>query len=278
MSLQRLLNTFRIFGRRFQSQSLQQELINQKEWHQFPLSQVFKLNYNTSIFRFDLPSPDLEFGVKAASSILVEGVDRSGNILARPYTPISKSTDKGFFDLLVKDYPTGNVSSYFFSLKIGDTIKVKGPYKKIEYKPNMFKKIGMIAGGTGITPMLQVIHAVLDNPNDTTELSVIFANNTEDDILLKNELDELQRAHDNLKIYYVLTTPKPNWNQGIGYISKEIILSHLPAPVDRNIILVCGPPGMMKLVSGQKAPDKSQGQLTGLLKECGYEERHVYKI
>ena len=36
-----------------------------------------------------------------------------------------------------------------------------------------------MAGGTGITPMLQVIDAVLDNKADKTKLSLVFANTTE---------------------------------------------------------------------------------------------------
>jgi predicted ferric reductase len=40
--------------------------------------------------------------------------------------------------------------------QVGDKVEVKGPFPKIAYTANMKKKIGMIAGGTGITPMLQV--------------------------------------------------------------------------------------------------------------------------
>ena len=43
----------------------------------------------------------------------------------------------------------------------------------------------MIAGGSGITPMLQVIAAVLDDPDDDTELALLYANHTEGDILVR---------------------------------------------------------------------------------------------
>lgn len=55
---------------------------------------------------------------------------------------------------------------------------MKGPLPKIEYKPNIKKHIGMIAGGSGITPMLQVAHEILKNPQDQTEVRLIFANVT----------------------------------------------------------------------------------------------------
>ena len=43
-------------------------------------------------------------------------------------------------------------------------------------------------------------------------------------------------------------------------------------------VQVCGPPPMMKAISGDKAQDKSQGPLEGILKDCGYTESQVYKF
>lgn len=40
----------------------------------------------------------------------------------------------------------------------------------------------MIAGGTGITPMYQIIKSSLKNPNDKTELALVYANVDELDI------------------------------------------------------------------------------------------------
>jgi cytochrome-b5 reductase len=42
------------------------------------------------------------------------------------------------------------------SLKEGDSVNVKGPFAKLDYQANKYKKIGMVAGGTGIAPMIQV--------------------------------------------------------------------------------------------------------------------------
>ncbi len=48
------------------------------------------------------------------------------------------------------------MSKHIDSLKVGDTLEMKGPIPKYPYSANAKKKIGMVAGGTGITPMLQV--------------------------------------------------------------------------------------------------------------------------
>jgi ferredoxin-NADP reductase len=54
---------------------------------------------------------------------------------------------------------------------------------------------GMIAGGTGITPMYQVAQTVLRDTGDRTSFSLIFANVNADDILIKGELDALAAAY-----------------------------------------------------------------------------------
>ncbi|EPS93065.1 hypothetical protein FOMPIDRAFT_1083420, partial [Fomitopsis schrenkii] len=58
-------------------------------------------------------------------------------------------------------YEKGNISHYVSLLKISDRIRVKGPKGQYTYKPNTWHVLGMLAGGTGITPMLHVIRAAL---------------------------------------------------------------------------------------------------------------------
>ncbi|CAL5397118.1 unnamed protein product [Camellia sinensis] len=190
------------------------------------------------------------------------GQDAEGKTkyVIRPYTPISDPDSKGYFDLLIKVYPDGKMSQHFASLKPGDVVEVKGPIEKLRYSPNMKKHIGMIAGGTGITPMLQVIEAILKNPEDNTQVSLLYANVSPDDILLKQKLDVLAASHPNLKIFYTVDKPSNNWNGGTGYISKDMAIKGLPGPSDDTLILVCGPPGMMNHISGDKAKDYSQGE------------------
>ena len=59
--------------------------------------------------------------------------------------------------------------------------------------------------------------------------------------------------------------PEGKWEGGVGYITEDIAKQQLPEPSDDNLILVCGPPPMMKAISGEKAPDKSQGDSSSLL-------------
>ncbi|XP_061345252.1 NADH-cytochrome b5 reductase-like protein [Gastrolobium bilobum] len=253
-----------------------------EKWVEFKLQDTARVSHNTHLFRFSF-DPTQKLGLDVASCILTRapfGEDAEGKpkFVIRPYTPISDTESKGYFDLLIKVYPEGKMSQHFASLKPGDVVEVKGPIEKIRYTPNMKKHIGMIAGGTGITPMLQVIEAILKNPDDKTQISLLYANVSPDDILLKQKLDILATSHPNLKIFYTVDSPTKNWKGGAGYISKDMVVKGLPGPSDDTLILVCGPPGMMINVSGEKAKDWSQGELSGILKEAGYTEQMVYKF
>mmetsp|Transcript_67343 Transcript_67343/g.154302 ORF Transcript_67343/g.154302 Transcript_67343/m.154302 type:complete len:294 (-) Transcript_67343:297-1178(-) len=249
-----------------------------KEWRSFKLIQVRELTHDTSLFRFALPTTQHEMGMKTSSCIMVQGETRTGSMVARPYTPTSTNEQKGFFDLIVKNYPNGNVSSYIHGLKIGDNLNVKGPYMKLEYKPNMFKRIGMIAGGSGITPMIQLCREILSNPDDTTEISLVFANNTEGDIMQKAWLDQMAAQYHNFRVYYTVRDAPAGWRQGQGVCDAEMIEKKMPAPEAGTMVFVCGPDGMMDAVCGPKGKNYTQGELQGLLKERGFTAEQVYKF
>ncbi|KAJ1685312.1 hypothetical protein LUZ63_016702 [Rhynchospora breviuscula] len=256
--------------------------LDPEKWLEFKLHEKAKVSHNTQLFRFTF-DPSKKLGLDVASCLITrapigEESDGKRKYVIRPYTPISDPESEGYFDLLIKVYPEGKMSQHFASMKPGDAVEVKGPIEKLRYSPNMKRQIGMVAGGTGITPMLQVIKAVLKNPDDVTQLSLIYANVSPDDILLKAELDKLAASYPNFKVFYTVDKPDNNWRGGVGYVSKDMALKGLPSPSPDSLILVCGPPGMMKHISGDKAKDRSQGELSGILKEVGYAEEMVYKF
>jgi cytochrome-b5 reductase len=83
----------------------------------------------------------------------------------------------------------------------------------------------MIAGGTGITPMLQIIRAIQRGraAGDTTEVDLIFANVNPEDILLKEDLDALAKKDKGIRVYYVLNNPPEKWDGGVGFVTAEMI-------------------------------------------------------
>jgi cytochrome-b5 reductase len=180
-------------------------------------------------YRFALPSYNSILGLPIGQHIsigaAIEQPDGSSKEIVRSYTPISGDHQPGYFDLLIKSYPTGNISKHMASLAVGQSIRVKGPKGAFVFTPNMVRHFGMIAGGTGITPMLQVVRAIIRGraAGDTTQVDLIFANVTPQDILLKEDLDALAAEDKGFRIHYVLDKPPAGWTGGVGYVTADMI-------------------------------------------------------
>ena len=107
----------------------------------------------------------------------------------------------------------------------------------------------MIAGGTGIAPMLQIITTVLSDPMDTTNIFLLFTNKSRRDILFKERLDDLRKQHiRQFKLHYVIDDldGKGDWKYSSGFINEEIIRSHLAQAGDDTVVLLCGPRPMIE--------------------------------
>lgn len=111
--------------------------------------------------------------------------------------------------------PYTKKTQYLGNLPIGDTIDVRCPSglpiynwkgvfdikedKKGPSKNVQVKQLSKIVGGKGITPIMQLVTAVFRDLDDDTCLIILFANQTEEDILPRNELEEVQKQHPNMK-------------------------------------------------------------------------------
>ncbi|KAJ4721357.1 NADH-cytochrome b5 reductase [Melia azedarach] len=225
--------------------------LDPENFKEFKLVKKVQLSHNVAKFTFGLPTPTSVLGLPIGQHISCRGKDSQGEDVIKPYTPTTLDSDVGHFELVIKMYPQGRMSHHFREMRVGDYLAVKGPKGRFRYQPGQVRAFGMLAGGSGITPMFQVARAILENPNDRTKVHLIYANVTYDDILLKEELDGLASKYpDRFKIYYVLNQPPEQWNGGVGFVSKEMIQAHCPAPASDIQILRCGPPPMNKAMAG----------------------------
>lgn len=187
---------------------------------------------------------------------------------------------KGYLDFIIKKYPNGPMSEHVHSLQPGDKLEMKGPIPKYPWEANKHPHIACVAGGTGITPMWQLINAIFKNPQDQTKVTLLFGNVTEEDILLRKDFEDLEKKYpDRFRAFYVLDNPPEKWEGGKGFITKDLLKETIPGPNEENIkVFVCGPPGLCKTISGEKKSPQEQGELQGFLKELGYNGEQVYKF
>jgi len=263
-------------------------------WCAFVLEKRTQISPDTFLFRFALPSSDHNLGLPIGQNIQVQSIGKDGGEVIRAYTPVSSNDDKGIMDLLIKVYfknvhpnfPDGGLmSQYIHGLKVGDTLNVRGPTGRLlyygqgnfgtrldkisDYKPvSGNTKVNMIAGGSGITPMLQIVRAILKDPSDLTSIALLFANKSVDDILCREELEEIRdKFPHRLKVWFTLDSPpSEGWKYGEGFITAEMLKAQLFPPSEKTITLICGPPPMIQYACNPN------------LDKLGYsmERRHAY--
>lgn len=220
--------------------------LDAKEFKALKVAKVDQLSSNVFRYSFQLPDPRDVVGLPIGQHVAIKA-EIDGKSVTRSYTPTSNNLDAGLLELVIKVYPDGQLTGKFFAnLKVGDEVLFRGPKGSYTHAVGQCKQIGMVAGGTGITPMYQLIRAICEDEYDTTEVSLILANRSEEDILLRKELETFARRYPkNFKLWYMLDSPPENWSHGTGFVTADVMKEKLPAPGPGTKIMLCGPPGMV---------------------------------
>jgi ferredoxin-NADP reductase len=136
---------------------------------ELPLQEKIQVSPDTYKFIFALPHHDEVLGLPVGGHVFFHFTNPEGEVISRKYTPISKVNERGRVIFLIKlylpcpEFPEGGqMSKHLQGMIVGDKIKMEGPKGLLNYlgkgnfilkkKPLIKKKIGMIAGGSGITP------------------------------------------------------------------------------------------------------------------------------
>jgi cytochrome-b5 reductase len=233
--------------------------IKTKEPMCYELTAIHHNTHDTKTFRFSLP--DHATLDMLPGDYLYVHASINGKAVKRPYTPSSLPGVTGHFDLTVKRYETGLISKYLHEQKVGDKVLMSGPNQGGHWVDGMAKKVGFVAGGTGITPMISIIRWILAQRLDA-ELFLVFANKTEADIIFPEEWSRNVREYSNFHCYHVLEQPPAGWSQGRGRITEDVLRRQLPSPNSETVIFLCGPPPMVD-------------QLEPSLKGLGYSEQAI---
>ncbi|RGP72405.1 cytochrome-b5 reductase [Fusarium longipes] len=230
---------------------------------------------DTKRLRFKLPQETAITGIPLGSALLTFTWPE-GSFLPtpRPYTPISPSDEPGYMDLLVKKYPNGKGSGYLHSLQPGDKLYFAAVLPEYRWKTNSFPHITLIAGGCGITPLFQLAQGILRDPQDKTCLTLIFGARSDEDVLLKKELDGFAREFPGrFEVKYTVSDPVQGSSLRKGRVDKallEEVLGSKGVVKENTKVFVCGPKAMEEALVGRR------GQ--GILGELGFTKNQIHKF
>jgi len=224
------------------------------------------LTHDVRLFRWKLDD-NQTLGLLPGEHVKLTSLVNSKS-LSRFYSPVSDPHQQGYFEIIVKIYsPTednpnsGAFSSFLDSLEPGDEISISGPFGYLGYlargsflfkqKIQNYKTIAMIAGGSGLTPMLQLIRHIMNEENSISQLYLIYTNKTKDDVIVEEELKNYSAQNPSkFKLTLAFTREYPersssnNWHEHHGRIDEGLLAKVFPYPSEDVLTLICGPKNM----------------------------------
>jgi len=234
--------------------------------------------------------------------------------IARLYTPLPpddhKHTRVGDLRFLIRKERGGEVSNYLAALPIGSQVELRGPHSGVDLTGHITDVV-FLAGGTGISPALQVAQILLERRKEGLEapkIHIVWANRRREDCLggpgdtsteklllqnnpdwsankIVNELERLRLNHtDRLNIDYLV-------DEEGQFINHKKILSLLrndpqkygavTTSIDSKLIFISGPEGFVNFLAGPKRWEggkETQGEIGGVIGRLGLSDWKVWKL
>ncbi|XP_025071092.1 cytochrome b5 reductase 4 isoform X1 [Alligator sinensis] len=235
-----------------------------------------EVTHDTRLFCLLLPQ-STHFQVPVGQHVYLKQIV-TGKEVVKPYTPVSCSLQTHFKEpschdgaclfLMIKIYPSGLFSSELDRLQIGDYIYVSNPegsFQKCQVQT--LEDLFLLAAGTGFTPMIKLLNYVLTNVNSLWTVKLMFFNKTEDDILWRDQLEQLILQDKRFEAQFILSEPSKEWNGKRGKISSSLLSEFFKRSKQDSkvLICICGP-----------APFTEQGER--FLKDLGYCKEEIHSF
>jgi predicted ferric reductase len=138
----------------------------------------------------------------------------------------------------------GDFTSTIKDVKVSQRAYLDGPYGAFTIDRHRSPGYVFIAVGVGITPMMSMLRTLADRGNEQP-LLLIYGSKTWEDVIFREELEELKGRLNNLKIVHVISQPSEDWQGERGRITKEQLARLLPADRNSRDYFICGPDAMM---------------------------------
>ena len=219
------------------------------KFHAITIKEIKKETSDAVSILFDIPNELKETFKFVAGQYINIKKSLAGEDLRRAYS-ICSAPNSGELRIAIKAVDNGTFSVFASTiLKEGDILEVSQPEGKflLETDSANAKNYLGIAAGSGITPIISMIKAVLtEEPNST--FTLIYGNKTTTDTIFKDEIILLQIAHPaQFKVQYVISREK-NEAALFGRIDKgnlNFILKNKFKDSSFDTAFLCGPEMMI---------------------------------
>lgn len=169
----------------------------------------------------------------------------------RSYSIASAPEPEGTIELTIERVPEGEVSPYFHdAVRVGDDVELRGPIGgPFTWTKDVGGPLLLIAGGSGIVPLMSMVrHKKSVAPE--VDARVVYSSRSLDDIIYRDELEQLETQEAHLTVSHTLTRSQPDgWGGYSRRVDRPMLAEALNATEGVPNVYVCGPTRFVETVS-----------------------------
>ena len=175
-------------------------------------------------------------------------IEIPGAGITRSYSMTNAPSEMRFAEFFVRLLPTGGMSDYLrSSAKLGDEVCVSGPFGSFFLRETP-SPILMVAGGTGLAPMLSMLQHLVDIGETHRPVVLLFGANSEADLFGLDRLMAMQSQFDSLMQESIVVHPTADWTGEVGHVTTLLRPEYIN--VGDVHVYLCGPPAMIESAEG----------------------------
>jgi len=212
------------------------------------VTDIKELSRDTKLFRFTSANPRKLLSPFRAGQYIGLTVEINGVRTSRPYSLVSSPNNLAYYELGIKKKEEGFVSPYILdNVKVGDILESTGPLGEFYYNPLFHgDDLVFIAGGCGITPFISMLRDVTER-GVSVNIWIIFGCLTEQDILFRDELEDIASRRSNVKLKFILSEPNSDWTGACGFITQNEILNFI-GTIEHKYFYIVGSRDMYQFI------------------------------
>lgn len=222
-------------------------------FYKLPIKEITRETANAISVAFTIPSelkPAFQF---IAGQYVNLKLTLDGEEIRRAYS-ICSSPNNEELRIAIKSVKEGHFSKFANeNLKAGDIIEVGQPEGRFTFEPHSDrqKNYAAFAAGSGITPIMSIIHSVLENEPKSTFV-LVFGNKTPEETIFHKQLHDLKLKYvARFFVHYVYSQAQVE-GELFGRIDKSavnFVLNNKHKEKEFEKFYLCGPEEMINLVS-----------------------------
>jgi|SRR3989338_279426 len=210
------------------------------------LLKVIQETPDVMAFRFEYPK-DRDFNFYPGQFMMVSFINDPQIKYSRAYSIASSPETKKYIEFALDK--VAKFTEKMFSLKGGEVLKLKGPYGKFYFDESIKNNLLLVAGGTGITPLMGIIRYSADKKL-SNRITLLYSVKEPELIVYRKEIESLKNRNRNFNYSVTITRPEESseeWNGRTGRIDADFLKENIENAKE-TICFLCGPNEFVKSV------------------------------